>query len=100
MKLHKKKRLASILSKPLVSFVDVIFFAFLAELDHHHHLVHISRLALLTFQMKEKVMARQEEFGVLYREISQQRINRERFAFLGILECLTSNMTSILLFGK
>ena len=45
-------------------------------------------------------MARQEEFGILYSEISQQRINGERFAFLGILKCLKSNMTSLLLFGK
>ena len=45
-------------------------------------------------------MAPHEEFGILYREISPQRIKRERFAFLGILKCLTSNMTSLLLFGK
>ena len=45
LKLEKKICWHLFLSKPLLSFVDVIFFAFLAELDQF---MHISGLALLT----------------------------------------------------
>ena len=45
VKLHQKRGWHQFLSKPLLSFVDVIFFAFLAELDHS---MHIPGLALLT----------------------------------------------------